>query len=198
MTLFWSIWPIDRTLSEWTMERWQRRANLHSPKILHYWNLIIRLFSVITGHSLREIYPSVEMQSVYFTASADRAILSKDGFAIKWTTMITIKQRNQAKPNETYYLPLEVGKVNNSCFFYKDINMKQFCRGFEPDSSTVSPQTLPIYINSYICIRICMRENFSLSWEFNKWRPYAKMLGYNPLRKHSNTRNAFFSCCQSN
>ena len=35
------------------------------PKLQHYWSLTIRLFSVISGHSLGESYPSAEMQSVY-------------------------------------------------------------------------------------------------------------------------------------
>ena len=53
---FSSIWPIDRTLSgatalgqERTWERWQWRSTLHSPKLQHYWNLNIRLSSVISG-----------------------------------------------------------------------------------------------------------------------------------------------------
>ena len=45
---------------------------LHSPKLQHYWNLNIRLFSVICrtfvgGWS----YPSAEMQSVYSITPAD-------------------------------------------------------------------------------------------------------------------------------
>ena len=52
---FSSIWPIDRILSGATKsgpklnwERWQWRGTLHSTKLQHYWNLIIRLFSVIS------------------------------------------------------------------------------------------------------------------------------------------------------
>ena len=51
---FSSIWPIDRTLircyhpvPEWTWEWWHWRGISHSQKIQHYWNLTIRLFSVI-------------------------------------------------------------------------------------------------------------------------------------------------------
>ena len=51
---FSSIWPIDRrSLSgatsgpQWTWEWWHWRSILHSPKLRHYWNLTIRLFSVI-------------------------------------------------------------------------------------------------------------------------------------------------------
>ncbi len=36
----------------WTWEQWQGRGALHSRKPQHYWNLTIRLFSVISGHSL--------------------------------------------------------------------------------------------------------------------------------------------------
>ena len=49
-----SIWPIDKTLSrattpsQWTREWWLWRGTPHSPKLLHYWSLTIRLFSVIS------------------------------------------------------------------------------------------------------------------------------------------------------
>ena len=57
---------------EWTWERRQWRGTHHSPKLQYYWNLTIKLFSVISrtlvgGGS----YPSAEMQSVYSTALAD-------------------------------------------------------------------------------------------------------------------------------
>ena len=42
--------------------------------INHCWNLTIRLFSVISGHSLWGVYLSAEVQSVYSTAPADWAI----------------------------------------------------------------------------------------------------------------------------
>ena len=37
----------------------------------HYWNLIIRLFTVISGHSLGGSYPSAEVLPVYYTTLAD-------------------------------------------------------------------------------------------------------------------------------
>ena len=58
---FSSIWPIDRILSgatksgpKWNWERWQWRGTLHSTKLQHYWNLIIRLFSVISRRFVGE------------------------------------------------------------------------------------------------------------------------------------------------
>ena len=52
---FSSIWPIDRTLircyhsgPERTWERWEWRGTPRSPKLQHYWNLTIKLFSVIS------------------------------------------------------------------------------------------------------------------------------------------------------
>ena len=46
----------------------------HSPKLLHYWNLTIRLFSVISRTLVGGgYYPSAENQSVYSTAQADWA-----------------------------------------------------------------------------------------------------------------------------
>ena len=58
---------------EWTWEQWQWRCALHSPKPQHHWNITIRLFSVMTGHSLGGwgSYLSAEVQSVYSTALAD-------------------------------------------------------------------------------------------------------------------------------
>ena len=79
-TLVSSIRPIDRTLIrcyhyrlEWTLERWQWRGTLHSPKLQHYWNLTLRLFSVISRTLVGESYPSAEMQLVYSMAPANRA-----------------------------------------------------------------------------------------------------------------------------
>ena len=52
---FNSIWPIDRSLSgatsgpEWNWEWWQWRGSPHSTKLQYFWNLTIRLFSVISG-----------------------------------------------------------------------------------------------------------------------------------------------------
>ena len=54
-TKFSSIWPIDRTLSstttlgpKWTWEWCQWKSTPHSPKLLPYQNLTIRLFSDIS------------------------------------------------------------------------------------------------------------------------------------------------------
>ena len=51
---FSSIQPIDRNLMrcyhsrlKWTWEQWQCRGTPHSSNLQHYWNLTIRLFSVI-------------------------------------------------------------------------------------------------------------------------------------------------------
>ena len=56
-------------------EQWQWRGAPYSPRPQHYWDLTIRLFSVIS-RTLVEwggYYPSAEVQSVYSTASADWA-----------------------------------------------------------------------------------------------------------------------------
>ena len=61
---------------EWTWEWWQWRGTLHSPKLQHYWSLTLSDCLVsYPGHSKSESYPSAEMQSVYFTASADWALI---------------------------------------------------------------------------------------------------------------------------
>ena len=48
----------------------QWMGSLHFQKFQHYRNLTIRLFSVISGHSLEESYSFAEMESVYSTAQA--------------------------------------------------------------------------------------------------------------------------------
>ena len=72
------MWPMDRILSGATSpghsgpgSDGNKRATLHSPKLQHYWSFTIRLFSVISGHSLGESFPSAEMQSVYSTVPDD-------------------------------------------------------------------------------------------------------------------------------
>ena len=54
-TYFSFIWPIDRISSgattpgqERTWEQWQRRGTPYSPKFQYYWNLTIRLFSILS------------------------------------------------------------------------------------------------------------------------------------------------------
>ena len=87
-TQFSSIWPIDRTLircyhskSDWTREWCQWRGTLHFPKLQHYWNLTIRLFSVISRTLIGGgSYHSTEIQSVYSTTPADRAIVGLCNF----------------------------------------------------------------------------------------------------------------------
>ena len=59
-TQFSSIWPMDRAYHsgpEWTWERWQWRSTPHPQKLQHYWKLTIRLFSVISGRSLKGVLP---------------------------------------------------------------------------------------------------------------------------------------------
>ena len=69
---------------EWTTEQWPWRGNLHSPKLQHYWNLIIRLFSHISGHSLGEgLTPLQMMQLVYSTVPTDWAVLTNGIFINK-------------------------------------------------------------------------------------------------------------------
>ena len=49
---------------------WLRRGTPHSPKLQHYWNVSVRLFSVISEHLLWVSFPSAEIQSVNSTAPA--------------------------------------------------------------------------------------------------------------------------------
>ena len=60
---------------EWTWEWWQWLGTPHSPKLQHYWNLTITLFSIMCRTIVGEwgSCPSVEKQSVYSTAPADWA-----------------------------------------------------------------------------------------------------------------------------
>ena len=60
------------------------RGTRPSPKPQHYWSLIIRLFTVISGHSLGKSYPSAEMQLVYSAAPADWARLWRWQITLDW------------------------------------------------------------------------------------------------------------------
>ena len=66
-------------MSELTREKNQWTSSLHSSKLLHYWKLTIRWFSVTFRILFRseEFYPAAEMQLVYSTAPppADRVQL---------------------------------------------------------------------------------------------------------------------------
>ena len=75
-----SIWPIDRTLSGVTTLGQSGSGSDGNEGVL----CILQSFSITAasssdclvsypGHSLREFYPSAEMQSVYSTASPDWA-----------------------------------------------------------------------------------------------------------------------------
>ena len=62
--LFSSIWPIDRTLisyyhsrPEWSWKWCQWRGTSHSPKLQHYLNLTIRLFSIISRTLIKRVLP---------------------------------------------------------------------------------------------------------------------------------------------
>ena len=94
--------------SKWTWEWWQWRGTQHSLNLQRYWNLTIRLLSVIywtiirgltrlqwstdrqdnSGHSLVGFNFIAEKQSVYYTAPADRT--SQD---TRWRGL-TFLQRN--------------------------------------------------------------------------------------------------------
>ena len=76
------IWPIDRVLSGATTpgqsgpgSNRKEGGSTHSPKLLHYWSLIISLFSVISRIVIvcecGGFYPSAEMRSVYSTSLAN-------------------------------------------------------------------------------------------------------------------------------
>ena len=88
-------------------ERWQWRGILHYSKLQHYWSLTIRLFNVISGHLWEESYPSVEMQSVYSTALANRAtfLFSCFSYAIyRKDPMHNQMLFNQVNKNYLFYL----------------------------------------------------------------------------------------------
>ena len=62
---------------EWTWEQWQWRDAPYSLTFQHYWNLAIRLFSIISRILIRggeESYPTAEMQLVYSTAPTNWAM----------------------------------------------------------------------------------------------------------------------------
>ena len=61
----------DHSGPKWTQESWQWRGAQHSQKLPHYWNLTIRLFSVISrtlvGYGS---YPSAEVRvGIFYSLS---------------------------------------------------------------------------------------------------------------------------------
>ena len=91
--------------AERTWKQWQWRDVQHSPKLQHHWSLIIKSFSVISGHSLGGgSCPSAEVQSVYSKAPADWATICL------WTTLyiyiyiyIYIKKTHEKSTSNTKY-----------------------------------------------------------------------------------------------
>ena len=80
---FISFWPIDRTLSDasspcqsGTESDGIKRVPPIPPKLQNYFNLAIILFSVISGHSLEEPYPSAEVQLGNSAAPVDWFIIN--------------------------------------------------------------------------------------------------------------------------
>ena len=70
---FSSIWTIDRFYhsgSEWTGQWWQWKSIPHSSKLQHYWNLTIRLFSVISRTLVAGVLPFCrEAVGVFYSPS---------------------------------------------------------------------------------------------------------------------------------
>ena len=114
---FSSIWPIDRRFHsrpEWTCEQWQWRGNLHSPKLQHYWNLTIRLFSVIPRTLMEGILLfSREAIGIFYSPSQQSNFFSKTGCLTK-----------DKEPNLLYYLPIAGGENRWIHAFPKEISAK--------------------------------------------------------------------------
>ena len=52
-------------MTEWTLEKWLWMVTLQSPKRQHYWNLTIRLFSVISRTIVGGILPILPTGQIY-------------------------------------------------------------------------------------------------------------------------------------
>ena len=102
--MFCSIWSIYRTLSSATTpgqsgpgRNGNEGGTPHSPKLKDYWNLTIRLFSVIIRTLVGGSYLSAEVQLVYSTAPADLAsleevVLSRIGRTFGYRTLCYVTQ----------------------------------------------------------------------------------------------------------
>ena len=59
----------------WAWEQWQLRSTQHSLKLLHYWNLLIKLFNVISRTLVGwESFPSAEMHQYILLPQPTRLI----------------------------------------------------------------------------------------------------------------------------
>ena len=94
---FSSIWPIDRTLSSTTTPRMSgcgsngnERGTPHSPKLQHYWNFTIRLFSVISWTLIGGVLPLCrEAISVFYSPSRLGNILLEELCIMQVATLHT-------------------------------------------------------------------------------------------------------------
>ena len=87
----------------WTWDRWQWRGTLPSPKLLHYWNLTIRLFCVISRTIVGASYHPVEIQSVCSTAPADstsRALVEEGLTPLQRYTRWILQTQPNGSPDE--------------------------------------------------------------------------------------------------
>ena len=88
---------------------------LHSPKLQNYWNLTIRLFRVITGHSLGESYTSAEMQSVYSAAPAD------------WAKESNVKKKKRKKRRKKMTVPIISFIIVHHVYIYRTPPSRSGC-----------------------------------------------------------------------
>ena len=83
---FSSFWHIDRTQSVATTPGQKGPGAPHYPKLQHNWSFTIRLFSIISGHSLVEFYFSAKMQSIYSAAPVLPRYYPSKGIQLAYST----------------------------------------------------------------------------------------------------------------
>ena len=133
---------------EWTWEQWKWRVALHSPKLLHHWNLTIRLFSVISRTLIGEwSYTSAEKLSRYSTAPAN------------WTFL-------------AYEIPCLYDIISEAFFFFfiKEANITCWTVYYNLQSTPIRWIKKRFFFFLTISVAL-LKVNYVVSWE-RQWNNY--------------------------
>ena len=122
---------------EWTWEQWQWRGALHFQKTKHYWNLAIRLFSVISRILVGD---EGVVQSVHSTAPADWVSLDRltngscnsqnilESGRIKFSGILTCKRFTQFQSRRPVMVSISKEKILSSggfCCSSRSVNKNE-------------------------------------------------------------------------
>ena len=120
MTLQGAIIPAP----EWNWERWQWRSTPHFPKLLHYWNLRIRLFSAISrtcvgggSYTCRDavgvFYSPIELSKTIGRETPGKTGIN-NSYLKEAQKMPLSKHLINSRKNQVEYIQSKINKMRNS------------------------------------------------------------------------------------